>query len=145
MKKRKLTPKQQAFCDFYIETGNATESYIKAGYKTKGSGARVNASKLLTNANIKSYIAERMAEKEKERIASQDEVLEFLTKVMRGEVTEETPIVMKDKWIMAEKEPNIRERVKAAEQLGKRYALWTDKQEVEVMTPIFIEDVPNED
>lgn len=143
MMKKKLTPKQQAFCDFYIETGNATEAARKAGYSEKT--ARFIGQENLTKPNIKSYIAERMAEKEKERIASQDEVLEFLTKVMRGEVTEETPIVMKDKWVMAEKEPSIRERVKAAEQLGKRYALWTDKQEVEVITPIFIEDVPNED
>lgn len=143
MKKRKLTPKQQAFCDFYIETGNATEAARKAGYSEKT--ARFIGQENLTKPNIKSYIAERMAEKEKERIASQDEVLEFLTKVMRGEVTEETPIVMKDKWVMAEKEPSIRERVKAAEQLGKRYALWTDKQEVEVITPIFIEDVPSEE
>ena len=143
MMKKKLTPKQQAFCDFYIETGNATEAARKAGYSEKT--ARFIGQENLTKPNIKSYIAERMAEKEKERIASQDEVLEFLTKVMRGEVTEETPIIMKDKWVMTDKEPSIRERVKAAEQLGKRYALWTDKQEVEVITPIFIEDVPNED
>lgn len=143
MMKKKLTPKQQAFCDFYIETGNATEAARKAGYSEKT--ARFIGQENLTKPNIKSYIAERMAEKEKERIASQDEVLEFLTKVMRGEVTEETPIVMKDKWVMTDKEPSIRERVKAAEQLGKRYALWTDKQEVEVITPIFIEDVPSEE
>src|SRR5690606_6575603 len=143
MMKKKLTPKQQAFCDFYIETGNATEAARKAGYSEKT--ARFIGQENLTKPNIKSYIAERMAEKEKERIASQDEVLEFLTKVMRGEVTEETPIIMKDKWVMTDKEPSIRERVKAAEQLGKRYALWTDKQEVEVITPIFIEDVPSEE
>lgn len=144
--KRRLTPKQQAFCDYYIETGNATEAYKRAGYSVRSDNAAgVEGHKLLRNPKIKQYIAERMAEKEEERIASQDEVLEFLTKVMRGEVTEETPIIMKDKWVMTDKEPSIRERVKAAEQLGKRYALWTDKQEVEVITPIFIEDVPNED
>lgn len=142
----RLTPKQKAFCDYYIETGNATESYLKAGYKTKGNGARVNASKLLTNANIKKYIADRMAQKEKERIASQDEVLQFLTQVMRGEVTEATPIIMKDEWEMVEKEPNIRDRVKAAEQLGKRYSLWTDNLNVDGNIAVqFVDDIGSDE
>lgn len=142
----KLTPKQKAFCDYYIETGNATESYLKAGYKTKGNGARVNASKLLTNANIKKYIADRMAQKEKERIASQDEVLQFLTQVMRGKVTEETPVVMKDEFEMVDKNPNIRDRTKAAELIGKRYSLWTDNLNVEGNIGVqFVDDIGSDE
>ncbi len=78
----KLTPKQQAFCDYYIETGNATEAARKAGYK----GRNLNriASENLSKLVIQQYIEERMAEKDEERVASQDEILEFLTKVMRG-------------------------------------------------------------
>ncbi|UZQ86020.1 terminase small subunit [Thermoclostridium stercorarium] len=86
----KLTEKQKAFCDYYIETLNATESYKRAGYRVKSdAAARVNASRLLTNANVRKYIEERMKQKESERIASQNEVLEFLTRVMRGQEIEE--------------------------------------------------------
>jgi phage terminase small subunit len=128
MAKKKLSPKQKAFADFYIELGNAEQAAIKAGYSEKY--ARGNAHKLVANSCIQKYIEERMAEKDKERVASQDEVLEFLTKVLRGEVTEQVPIAMKDYWEIAEKEPSIKDRIKAAEQLGKRYGMWTEKLDV---------------
>lgn len=143
----RLTPKQKAFCDYYIETGNATEAYKKARYSVKSdNAAAVEGHKLLRNPKIKSYIADRMAQKEKERIASQDEVLQFLTQVMRGEVTEATPIIMKDEWEMVEKEPNIRDRVKAAEQLGKRYSLWTDNLNVDGNIAVqFVDDIGSDE
>lgn len=123
----KLTPKQQAFCDYYIETGNATDSYLKAGYKVKNNDvARTNSSRLLTNANIKTYIENRMNEKQKSIIASQDEVLQFLTSVMRGQVTEQIPIIMSEEFEMVDKNPSVKDRTKAAELLGKRYALFKE-------------------
>ena len=42
-------------------------------------------------------------------------------------------------------QPSAKDRIKAAELLGKRYRMWTDKHEVEITTPIFIDDVPEED
>lgn len=124
----KLTTKQKAFADYYIETGNATESYKQAGYSVKSDNAAgVEGHKLLKNPKVRAYIDKRLAEKEAKRIASQDEILEFLTKVMRGEVTEEIPVTMKDSWEMADKQPSIKDRVKAAELLGKRYIMWTEK------------------
>lgn len=108
----KLTEKQKRFCDFYIETGNATESYKRAGYKAKNDNiAAVEASKLLRNPKIQDYIQERLAAKDVERIASQDEVLEYLTDVMRGKAEE------------------TKDRIKAAELLGKRHRMFTDKVE----------------
>lgn|SRR5690606_876851 len=128
MVKGKLTEKQKRFADYYVELGNATEAYIKAGYKAKSNGvARANASRLLANANISKYIKERLEEKETERIAKQDEVLEFLTTVMRGQITEQVPIVMEKTFEMVDKPPSIKDRTKAAELLGKRYQLFTDK------------------
>lgn len=123
-KKRRLTPKQKAFCDYYIETGNATEAARKAGYseKTAYSIGQEN----LKKPEIKSYIADRMAEKEKDRIASQDEVLEFLTQVLRGEVTEQVPVTLMKEFQIIDKAPSIKDRTKAAELLGKRYALFTE-------------------
>lgn len=137
----KLTPKQKAFADYYIELGNAEEAAKKAGYSARG-----NTTKLLQNTTIRQYIQQRMAEKDKERIASQDEVLEFLTKVLRGEVTEEIPIGKGEGYFeLEDKTPSVKDRVKAAELLGKRYALWTEKQQVEVVTPVFVDDVPEDD
>src|SRR5690625_1225359 len=94
MRKRKLTVQQQNFADEYIISGNASEAYKKS-YKNvkKDSTARANSSRLLANANVSAYIAERMEELKTERVADQQEIMEFLTSVIRGEVEEPTPIL----------------------------------------------------
>lgn len=130
--KRKLTEKQKAFCDYYIETLNATESYKRAGYKVKTDGAaRSNASRLLTNANIKSYIDKRLKQIESERIADAKEVMQYLTSVMRGEEIEEIVGFTEEGPEKISKLPNVKDRVKAAELLGRRYSLFTDKVDIE--------------
>lgn len=126
----KLTPKQRKFCDFYIETCNATEAAIKAGYSENT--AKEIGYENLTKPHIKVYIDQRMAEKENDRIASQDEILAFLTKVVRGEITEQFAIgIGEGAQEIARKEVTPKDRVKAAELLGKRYALWIEKQQIE--------------
>src|SRR5690606_2352301 len=85
----------------------------------------------LTKLNLRKYIDERMGQKQKERIASQDEVLQFLTSVMRGEVTEQVPIVFEQDFEMVDKSPTIRDRTKAAELLGKRYLLWKENVQLD--------------
>ncbi|GED13992.1 terminase small subunit [Aneurinibacillus migulanus] len=142
----KLTPKQQAFADYYIETGNAEEAARKAGYKSP----RGNAHKLLQNTAIKQYIDEIMDSKNNERIASQDEVLEYLTSVMRGvpfiteyeDTDEEGNVVTKQNKIY----PYFKERNQAAELLGKRYAMWTEKQQVEGNVGVtIVDDIGDDD
>lgn len=120
----KLTEKQKRFADEYIISGNATQSAIKAGYSSKY--ANTNASKLLQNTTIKSYIEERLAKLESKRIANAQEVLEYLTGVMRGDEKEE---VMTEDGV-AYREPSVKDKLKAAELLGKRHALFTEKQEI---------------
>ncbi|MDT2885518.1 terminase small subunit, partial [Lactococcus lactis] len=88
-----LSERQKRFCELYVKTGNATQSYIDAGYKARGASARANASKLLTNPNVKSYIEELTSQLKKDSIADADRVLQFLTKVMDGEVKEELGFV----------------------------------------------------
>lgn len=129
---KKLTPKQKAFADYYIETGNATIAYKKAGYSVKSdNAAAVEGSKLLRNPKVKKYIEERMKALESKRIASQEEILKFLTSVMRGEVTEEIPIGKGEGWFeLEEKTPSIKDRVKAAELLGKRYGIFDTSREL---------------
>ena len=127
----KLTLKQKKFADEYIISGNATESAIKAGYSSKY--ANTNVSKLLQNTTIKNYIDERLAQLESEKIADQQEVLKYLSAVMRGEMTEQTlKSVGESGQVITEIDVGAKDRIKAAELLGKRYRLWTDKSEVEV-------------
>jgi phage terminase small subunit len=127
-----VNEQQKRFADYYIETGNATEAYRRAGYKAKGKSAEVNASRLLSNAKVKSYIDELINNKDSERIAKQDEILEFLSKVLRGQVDEEFALgVGKGEQMLVRKEVDAKDRIKAAELLGKRYTLWTDKTQLE--------------
>lgn len=126
-----MTIKQQRFADEYIISGNATQAAIKAGYSKKY--ANTNASKLLQNTTIKSYIDERLAELQSQKVADQQEVLEYLTSVMRGEETEQTVIGVGDLGQeLTDIEVSAKDRIKAAELLGKRYRMWTDKVEAEV-------------
>lgn len=127
----KLTLKQKKFADEYIISGNATESAIKAGYSKKT--ANRIGSENLSKLDIKNYIDERLKEIESEKIADQQEVLKYLSAVMRGEMTEQTLIsVGESGQKITSIDIGAKDRIKAAELLGKRYRLWTDKSEVEV-------------
>lgn len=133
----KLTIKQKAFADYYIELGNATEAYIKAGYKVnKREIAEVEGCKLLRNPKVETYIDKRMKEIESERIAKAEEVLAFLSSSLRGEVLEEVVATETDEAggirpIILKKQLSAKDRIKAAELLGKRYALFTEKVDLE--------------
>lgn len=116
---KNLTPKQKAFADYYIELGNATEAARRAGYK--GKNLNRIASENLSKLDIKQYIEERLSKIEDARIAKGEEVLQYLTKVMRGEE--------KDQFGL---DPSLQDRTKAAELLGKRYRLFVDKVEQKV-------------
>lgn len=137
----KMTPKQQRFCDEYLISLNATQAAIKAGYTEKY--AHTNANKLLQNTTIKAFIEARMAEKESELIADQDEVLKYLTSVLRGKTQSEIVVVegIGDGCSEAramQKAPDEKERLKAAELLGKRYGLYTDKIDADIDTDLNI-------
>ncbi|MFC7364527.1 MULTISPECIES: terminase small subunit [Bhargavaea] len=140
----KLTEKQRRFADEYIRLGNATEAALNAGYSKKT--ARAIGSENLTKPDIKAYIDKRLDELKKESIAEQDEILQFLTKVLRGQAkgTELVGLGMGEQAV-EQVPPTVSERTRAAELLGKRYMMWADKQQVEVVVPTFIEDVPQDD
>ncbi|OOV78895.1 terminase small subunit [Mammaliicoccus fleurettii] len=141
----KLTRKQQSFADEYIRTGNAYQSAVNAGYSHNY--AKGNVVKLLENVSVKSYIDARLEELKKETIAEQDEILQYLTSVMRGKEQDEELMVVPTGDFMSEverheKRADIVARTKAAELLGKRYAMWTDKKEVEHSGDIiFVDDI----
>lgn len=130
----KLTPKQKAFADYYIELGNATEAAIKAGYSKKT--AKEVGYENLTKPHIKNYIEERMKEIESDRIAKAEEVLAFLSSSLRGGVLEEVVAAESDgvggvKPVIVKKQLSAKDRIKAAELLGKRYALFTEKVDLD--------------
>lgn len=138
----KLTNRQKAFADYYIELGNATEAARRAGYK----GKNINkiASENLAKLDIKQYIDERMAVIESERIAKAEEVLQYLTRVLRGEETEQVVVVESTGDFMSEarlinKELSAKDKLRAAELLGKRYRLFVDKVEADVTQTVVFE------
>lgn len=87
----KLTEKQRRFVDYYVETGNKTEAAKKAGYSEK-TAASIGDENLRKPA-IKAAIDARLRELEGKRIAKADEVMQFLTSTLRGEVKEERVVV----------------------------------------------------
>ena len=120
-----LTEKQKRFIDYYIETANATESAKRAGYSEKT--AKNIGAENLTKLNF--FIQEKLQEKEDKRIASQDEVLEYLTKVMRGEEKDQLGL-----------DASLQDRTKSAELLGKRYGTFKEKVDVNGNIPVVIQD-----
>ena len=109
-----MTIKEQKFADFYVETGNAAEAARRAGYSVKS--AKHIGNRLLMDSGIKIYVNARLEQLEAARLASMQEVLEFYTSVMRGEV--------KDQFGL---EATIADRLKAADSLMKRFALTNER------------------
>lgn len=122
-----LTEKERIFADEYIKTTNATQSAIKAGYAENS--ASVTGSKMLRKPKVRQYIDTVMNERSKNTIATADEVLEYLTKVMNGEE--------KDAFGL---DASITDRTKAAELLGKRHMLFTEKVKLDAEIEIDISD-----
>nr|DAJ13152.1 MAG TPA: Terminase small subunit [Podoviridae sp. ctAVH8] len=122
-----LTEKERIFADEYIKTTNATQSAIKAGYAENS--ASVTGSKMLRKPKVRQYIDAIMNERSKNTIATADEVLEYLTKVMNGEE--------KDAFGL---DASIADRTKAAELLGKRHMLFTEKVKLDAEIEIDISD-----
>ena len=122
-----LTEKERIFADEYIKTTNATQSAIKAGYAEKSASSK--GSQLLRKVKVRKYIDGVMEKRSKNTIATADEVLEYLTKVMNGEE--------KDAFGL---DVSVNDRTKAAELLGKRHMLFTDKVKLDAEIEIDISD-----
>ena len=137
-----LNDRQRAFADYYIESLNAFESAIKAGYSENYAKSR--SYELLENVGIKTYIDEKMKQIESDRIAKAEEVLAFLSASLRGDVLEEVVSTETDETggirpVIIKKQISIKDRIKAAELLGKRYRMWTDKVEANVSQLVIFE------
>ena len=132
-----MTPKQKRFCDEYLIDCNATQAAIRAGYSEKT--AKAIGSENLAKPDIRAYIDERLAEIQSKTIASAEEVMQYLTSVMRGESRSSVLSLCGDGCQeVIEKAPDEKESLKAAELIGKRYGLFTDKIGVEGVIPVVI-------
>lgn len=133
-----MTEKQKIFCDEYLKDLNATRAYKVAYPKVKKDEvARANSSRLLTNANIKNYIDTQLEALHNERTADVQEIMEYLTSVLRGESTSEEIVTELVGDGMSEaraitKHASEKDKLKAAELLGKRFGMYTDKQDLTV-------------
>lgn len=135
MAEKKLTAKQQRFCDEYLLDLNATQAAIRAGYSKKT--AKQIGQQNLTKLDLKEYIGKRMAEKEAALVADQIEVMRYLTSVLRGQSVSEVVVVEGtgdgcSEARTMQKAPDEKERLKAAELLGKAHMIFTDKVQQEI-------------
>ena len=141
-----MTERQKRFCDEYLIDLNGTRAY-KAAYPSVKSDevARKAASRLLTNVDVRAYLDERLEQLHNERTADAQEVVEYLTAVLRGESVASVVVVEGEgegcsSARIVEKPPDEKERLKAAELLGKRYGLFTDKIDSNSPVTIVIKD-----
>ena len=156
----KMTAKMQRFCDEYLIDLNATQAAIRAGYSEKT--AKVIGAENLTKPAIKEYIEKRMAEKESELIADQNEVMRYLSAVMRRELKESVVVTLQnktEKWVTVEDTGKLKKQTiteespavvdiparlsdanKAAELLGKAYGIYTEKVDLKETAKVVIVD-----
>lgn len=138
-----LTIKQRQVADDYIITGNRTESYLKFYKNVKNrETAAAAASRLFNTPEMREYIEKRMQELDEDLIADQREVLRYLTSVMRGKETEQVLLSEGSEFgqRITDIEVSAKDRIKAAELIGKRFGMWTDKIELDADTSVVIVD-----
>ena len=129
-----LTEKQKKFCEYYIQTDNASKAAEMAGYSKASAYSIGNEN--LKKPEIRQYLDEIMAQSQSERVAEATEVLEFLTAVMRAD---------KDK-LGVKRAPSVHDRLDAADKLGKKYGMFVDRKEIDGnLDPVtIICDIPDD-
>lgn len=138
-----MTAKQQRFCEEYLVDGNATQAALRAGYSKKTAYSIGNEN--LKKPEIADYIAEKMEELSGKTIADAEEVLAYLTSVLRGESQSEIVVVEGQGEGVSSathviKAPDERDRLRAAELLGKRHGLFRDMLQLASAIPVVIQD-----
>ena len=138
-----LNPKQEAFCLHYAKTGNATESYKKAGYNPKNdNSAGACARRMLLDSKIKARIQSLMDEMASEKIADIREIHEYLTSVIRGETTDDVVVTegcgdgISEAKVVKVRTANMH-RIKAATELAKMKGAYDSKANINVVIPVF--------
>ena len=102
-----VTVQEAMFIDAYMETGDPKQAYERAGYTAKYSKKQVD--KILALPNVAYEVKRRIYQMKRKSVASAEEVMEYFTNVMRGEV--------KDQFGL---EAPLSERTRAAQEIAKR-------------------------
>ena len=132
-----MTDKQKRFCDEYLIDCKATQAAIRAGYSKKTANEQGN--RLLANVSVKAYIDERLEQLHTKKTADAQEVMEYLTSVMRGEHKEQTLALCGDGMQeIQDIDVSAKDRIKAAELIGKRYGLFKDAVDLGGAVPVVI-------
>ena len=139
-----MTDKQKIFADEYLIDTNATQAAIRAGYSEKT--AYSQGQRLLKNDEVANYIKTKAEELKNDKIADATEVMMYLTSVLRGESSSEVVVVEGcgdgcSEARTMDKAPDEKEKLKAAELLGKRYGIFTDKVNLEVEPVVIVNDL----
>lgn len=135
-----MNARQKRFCDEYLIDYNATQAAIRAGYSPKT--AKSIGQENLTKPDLKAYIDEQLERLHNEKTADAQEVLEYLTAVMRGQHREQTLQLVGDGvQTIADIDVSARERLKAAELIGKRYGMFRDNVNVDLEPVVIVNDL----
>ena len=135
-----MNARQKRFCDEYLIDCNATQAAIRAGYSPKT--AKQIGQRMLTNVDLKAYIDEQLERIHNEKTADAQEVLEYLTAVMRGQHTEQTLQLIGEKnKKIADIDVSAKERLKAAELIGKRYGMFKDNVGIDLEPVVIVNDL----
>ena len=136
-----MNAKQEMFVNEYLIDYNATQAAIRAGYSERT--ARSIGQQLLTKLDIKKAIKEQREKIQNDNIATAKDVEEFLSLAMNDEIEEEQVLMSPNgKVCRVVKKLSGKDRIKAAELMGKRHALFTDKQDITLeQVPVFEDDI----
>lgn len=135
-----MNAKQRKFADEYLIDCNATQAAIRAGYNEKT--AYSQGQRMLKNVEVKTYIEEQLERLHNEKTADAQEVLEYLTAVMRGQHREQTLQLVGDGvQTITDIDVSAKERLKAAELIGKRYGMFRDNVNVDLEPVVIVNDL----
>lgn len=131
----KLTTKQKRFCDEYLRCFNATQSAINAGYSQRS--ARQIATGNMSKKAIQDYISAKMAKDDQKLVADQNEVLSFLTSVIRGEITQQ---VVSSSGNVVEIMPTVADRLRASEIILRAWGAFRQQLSITAEQQIIVID-----
>ncbi|MCQ5364731.1 terminase small subunit [Anoxybacillus salavatliensis] len=164
----RLTEKQKRFADEYLIDLNATQAAIRAGYSSKTAGEQ--ASRLLKNVKVRAYIDERMAELSRRTGVNQERILRELARIafvnapdlinmedatiredaavddMAAIASVRVKVIPTENGQGIEREIRLADKIRALDLLGKRFAMWTERQQIDANFGVqIIDDVGGTD
>lgn len=135
-----LTERQRRFCEEYLIDGNASQAAIRAGYSKRNS--TVVSTTLMKNPRVQAHLKALLDELHSAKVADAQEVLEYLTSIMRGEQREQTLQLIGDGMQdITAIDVAAKDRLKAAELLGKRYGIFKENVGVTMDAVVIVDDL----